>query len=354
MNDDFATAMRRSLDLTRSGNLADATRQIQEALGGNAAPLSPKPAAEPAAKRWSLGETVKDLKARTAFRTANMGTPRGAAPVADGAQFETRQYSGAGGSRAYRLYVPSCAREDLRGLVVMLHGCTQTPEDFAAGTTMNAKAEEHKMLVAYPEQTRGHNANMCWNWFEPGHQSAGAGEPAILAGIAAEIAQEFALPKGRTFAAGLSAGGAMAAILGATHPEVFSAVGVHSGLAPQAARDVMTAFSAMRGDGPVHGKALMGPAIIFQGLSDSTVAPVNASRLAGTIIDAERSSAMAEGRKVQKTVGETADGAPVELWLIEGAGHAWSGGSPTGSYADAAGPDASAEMMRFFNAQMDV
>ncbi len=353
MNDEFATAMRRSLDLTRAGNLTEATRQIQEALGGNAAAFDTAPKADTG--RSPLGKTVDDLRKRSKFGVKMPGAGLGAKPVAvpEGASFETRQYNGPQGARAYRLYVPSCGADKVRGLVVMLHGCTQNPEDFAAGTTMNTHAEAHDLLVAYPEQTRGNNANLCWNWFEPGHQAAGRGEPAILAGIALEIATEFKLPERRVFAAGLSAGGAMAALLGALHPETFSAVGVHSGLPPKAAQDIASAFAAMQGSGQGQGTALECPAIIFHGLADHTVAPVNAGRITGTILAAERTTSTEKGRRCQITKGETTAANPIELWLIEGAGHAWSGGSAAGSYTDTGGPDASAEMIRFFNAQMD-
>lgn len=350
MNNDFATAMRRSLALTRAGNLTAATQQIQEALGGAAAASAPHPAA---AKRKGLAETLRDLQKQRGSKAATAHNAARAAPVPEGARFETRQFDGPQGGRMYRLYVPSCGQSELRGMVMMLHGCTQSAADFATGTAMNAQAEAHNFLVAYPEQTSAHNPNLCWNWFEPQHQTATGGEPAILADLAQTLGTEFALPEQATFAAGLSAGGAMAALLGSLRSDVFAAVGVHSGLAPLAARDMMSAFAAMQGRGAGGGRALTCPAIILHGLADNTVAPVNASSLAGTITLAERSSFSKDGRKVQLTKGETADGNAIELWLLEGAGHTWSGGSPAGSHTDAAGPDASAEMIRFFNEQIE-
>jgi poly(hydroxyalkanoate) depolymerase family esterase len=268
--------------------------------------------------------------------------------VADGARFEHRQYQGAHGGRAYRLYVPAGPAAEIRGVVVMLHGCTQTPEDFAVGTGMNAQADRHGLVIAYPEQTRAENPALCWNWFRPSDQSAAAGEPAILAGLAEAVAREFAVPPGHVFAAGLSAGGAMAAILGHVRPDLFGAVGVHSGLAPGSATDMVSAFAAMRGETAAPGQPMKAPAIVFHGLADTTVAAVNGRHGAGLPADARTESRQHAGRGVHVTAGRTAAGHPVELWEIEGAGHAWSGGAPEGSYTDPAGPDASAEMIRFF------
>ncbi|APE42137.1 hypothetical protein BOO69_00975 [Sulfitobacter alexandrii] len=348
MNDDFATAMRRSLALTRAGDPGAATRAIQEHLNGGTMPAAT--ATRTLRTRAPLGDVLKGL----AGKVNGMPQPSAVSvPLAPGATFEPRQYSGPHGARSYHLYVPSCDKAHLRGLIVMLHGCTQNAQDFAAGTGMNAHAERNNMLVAYPEQTQGHNAQRCWNWFEPGHQSAASGEPALLAGLATELVRDFGLPAGCTFAAGLSAGGAMAAILGATLPDVFRAVGVHSGLAPGAARDVMSAFAAMRGDDTARNLSLPCAAIVFHGAGDTTVAPVNASRLTGTLSDARRTTGTAGGRGYSVTSGKTGEGHPMELWMVERTGHAWSGGSRQGSYADPAGPDASAEMMRFFNMMIE-
>ena len=371
MNDDFATAMRRSLRLTRAGKPATATRLILQALGqGRAAPAeapeATAPAPVPAARRIPAppveeAEIVEPPKVRRRLRdvVAHLGSNRtGAArwrnrtpvapPVADGARLEHRQYHGAQGGRAYRLYVPAGSADGIRGVIVMLHGCTQTPEDFAVGTGMNAHADRHGLVIAYPQQTRAENPALCWNWFRASDQSAAAGEPAILAGLAEAVAQEFAVPPGRVFAAGLSAGGAMAAILGQARPDLFGAVGIHSGLAPGSATDMASAFAAMRGETVAPGKPLKAPAILFHGLADTTVAPVNGRHAAGLPAGAPTESLQHAGRTVHVTAGRTAAGHPVELWEIEGAGHAWSGGTPQGSYTDPTGPDASAEMVRFF------
>jgi poly(hydroxyalkanoate) depolymerase family esterase len=240
----------------------------------------------------------------------------------------------------------------------MLHGCTQDPDDFAAGTNMNEIAGRHGLLVAYPAQSKADNASACWNWFRPGDQHRDLGEPAIIAGLTRTLMSEFDIDPARIFIAGFSAGGAMAAVLSETYPELYAAVGVHSGLAYRSAHDVVSAFSAMRGD--TVGAAFSGrgaqspsplPTIVFQGRTDNTVHPANAARIikAGPQ-EPERERGRSErGRDYERTVWRAADGAPAaELWLIDGAGHAWSGGRASGSYTDPAGPDASTEMVRFF------
>jgi poly(hydroxyalkanoate) depolymerase family esterase len=222
---------------------------------------------------------------------------------------------------------------------------------------MNALAERHRLVVAYPAQTAAHNPSACWNWFRPEDQARGAGEPAIIAGLAEALAAEFGVGPERTFVAGLSAGGAMAAVIAETYPERFAAVGVHSGLARGAARDVASAFAAMRrapsaaaAETPRDHPRL----IVLHGDADATVHSSNAAqvlaRAAGGGALTERARVdRTDGRSAQRTLVRGADGAvQAELWLIEGAGHAWSGGSPTGTYTDPSGPDASAEMVRFF------
>jgi poly(hydroxyalkanoate) depolymerase family esterase len=270
-----------------------------------------------------------------------------------------RRYSGPAGARNYKLFVPSGWREGAP-LVVMLHGCRQGPDDFAAGTRMNTLAEEQGFLVAYPAQSRLANGLRCWNWFQPAHQGRGAGEPAIIAGIAREVAEKFRADPRRTFVAGLSAGGAMAAVLGETYPEVFAAVGVHSGVPYGAASDLRSALAAMAGRSsrPRRGSAR---AIVFHGDSDSTVHHDNglvpvaqpASKLGW--VHRERAvevlAGEENGRTYTRTVLRDADACLLqEHWLVHGAGHAWSGGSAAGSYADPHGPDASREMLRFFAA----
>jgi len=283
------------------------------------------------------------------------------APLLDGARFETLTFSNEAGTRAYKLYIPSGYHGQAVPLVVMLHGCTQNPDDFAAGTSMNALAEEHTFLVAYPGQPSSANANKCWNWFVPGDQSRDAGEPSILAGITRQIMSDHAVDPRRAYVAGMSAGGAAAAIMGAAYPDLYAAVGVHSGLAQGAAHDIHSAFAAMRQGGSSVASASRGrsgrplPTIVFHGDQDQTVSAVNGEQviaqakagaeLRTTVILGQSEGGIRYARSVQADEA----GRPVlEHWVLQGAGHAWSGGSPTGSYTDPRGPNASREMLRFF------
>jgi poly(hydroxyalkanoate) depolymerase family esterase len=337
-------------------------RATDHAASPNAAPCSPR-------IRRSLGDVVTALRAGRSSGLAAV-LPAIGAPVApvslqipDGAQFLVRSYACRAGSRQYKLYIPADRPDGPQGLVVMLHGCTQSPDDFAVGTGMNAVAEAHGLLVAYPAQASTHNGGSCWNWFRPGDQRRDIGEPAIIAGITRALIAEFDIDPSRVYVAGLSAGGAMAVVMGEVYPELYAAIGVHSGLPYGSASDVVSAFAAMRdepgGGHPMPRLAAGGKAvrtIVFHGSADQTVHPANADR----IIAAARARTEAgevkrvEGRSASRriytrTIVLTAEGAAAaELWLIEGAGHAWSGGQAAGSYTDPAGPDASAEMVRFF------
>lgn len=369
MSTDFATAMRRSLAQVRAMDVHAATATIQEALSTEAASAAPQPRLRlpgdvangsgatpdaPGGGAWPrrrLGEVVRGLSRRPFGRSLPAAArPRQPLAVPEGARFESRSFTCAAGSRRYRLYVPASLGGRPRGILVMLHGCTQDPEDFAAGTGMHAQAEAHGIIVVWPEQTRSDNPSGCWNWFRPGDQRRDAGEPAILAGIARQVSEDFDVGAGRTFVAGLSAGGAMAHVLAATYPDVFSAAGVHSGLAHGAAGDVVSAFAAMRGENRSSpGGEILVPLIVFHGTADATVHPDNARQVIGRLAGAATERAAAGGRTCTRTVATGADGAVArELWLIDGAGHAWSGGLAEGSYADPSGPQASAEMVRFF------
>jgi poly(hydroxyalkanoate) depolymerase family esterase len=291
-----------------------------------------------------------------------LATPaaRQAVPLPEGAKFGEHIFTNEFGSRTYKLYVPSSYNGESLPLVVMLHGCTQSPDDFAAGTRMNEVAEEHMFLVAYPAQPQSANISKCWNWFSVGDQKRDRGEPSLIAGITRQVMADFSVEIGRVYIAGLSAGGAAAAIMGATYPDLYSAIGVHSGLACGAANDIPSAFAAMRkggkGSPTRHGDTgSVVPTIVFHGDRDTTVNPVNgdqviaqakaAAELGTSISRGKASSGMAYTRTVQTDQS----GQPIlEQWVLHGAGHAWSGGSSAGSYTDPRGPDATREMLRFF------
>jgi poly(hydroxyalkanoate) depolymerase family esterase len=392
MKMDFAGAMRAATKLTRARKLMEATRVIQSALMLGRAETEPADeqafdvraigpltidltpdattteGVEPAPVDWSGGDIAGTL-GRARLPGLSLDGPARVKPrkplnIPAEARYLSRSYACAAGRRGYKLYVPG--RHDAGGrrpLVVMLHGGTQDADDFAAGTRMNALAEEHGFLVAYPSQCKRANPSLCWNWFKPEDQRRGAGEPSIIAGITGEIVAEHNIDPQRVFVAGLSAGGAMAHVMGATYPELYAAVGVHSGLPYRSAADVASAFAAMRGDPRRQRRrktrsapdaALHPRIIIFHGDADQIVHPSNAAKIAEVQsrsdcrVERVKSGACA-GRTFTRAV--TRDGAGtavVEHWLIHGSGHAWSGGSSDGTYTDPHGPDASREMLRFF------
>ena len=367
MNMDLANAMRAATQLTRAQKLMEATRVLQSALSGRQVAPSPPPHGT---KQWTgpVNGLVGTLP-RSNFDSFNLDAlagfkPRKALKIAEGAQFISRSFACAAGSRSYRLYIPNRHAIGRRGLIVMLHGGMQDGDNFAAGTRMNDLAEKHGLLVAYPSQSKAANASLCWNWFTPENQIRGAGEPSIIAGITKDIIATYDIDPARVFVAGLSAGGAMAAVMGATYPDLYAAVGVHSGLPYKSAADLPSAFAAMRGDGGPLGLRLRkspsvandGPrirTIVFHGDADNIVHPSNAASIVGTAEEGENVESAetrnAAARRHTRTVTRDTTGKVVmEQWLIHGGGHAWSGGSRDGTYTDPQGPDASSEMLRFF------
>ena len=302
MNDALHSDMLEATRLTRAGRLTEATALLQRALRGGTVPdTASGPTGEAAHAPAGRGSRIIDLTPETieltdpqpsppagqASGTGASSRPAGSTPgtaqphlpealrgfldrvkrihpepgigglakrspahapdvVPDGGQFLVASYGNQAGSRDYKLYVPSGYHGQAVPLVVMLHGCTQSPDDFAAGTRMNVLAEEHTCLVAYPAQAASANASKCWNWFRPSDQQRGQGEPSLIAGITRQIMRDYSVDPERVYVAGLSAGAAAAAIMGMTYPDLYAAIGVHSGLACGAAGDLPSAFAAMR------------------------------------------------------------------------------------------------------------
>jgi poly(hydroxyalkanoate) depolymerase family esterase len=291
---------------------------------------------------------------------------RGAVPQKNG-KFISRYFQHGYTSLRYKLFIPSSYRGQAMPLVVMLHGCGQDADDFALGTGMNGLAEEFGCLVAYPEQTSDANWNRCWNWHQQSHQRD-EGEPALLAGLTKQVLAEYAVDRRRVYVAGLSSGGAMAVILGRTYPDLFAAVGCHSGLAHGSATDSYGAMLAMRkgtGSSDLSATTGMGnvPLIVFHGDLDTTVHPDNGlavvqQSLASyaacypqevqAVADSEETGEI-RGRRFTRTIHRgKAGNVVVEHWTVHGTGHAWSGGTRHGRYADTQGPNAGEMMLRFF------
>ena len=453
MNATLQNLLQNATRLTQSGRRAEATDAIQRALrgaaGSDAAPTAAPAGAVPtglagllrrftapppatpetpatsatvldgcvfelnpgsgAAPHTGLADRPQPAATPEAAPTTRPAAPASATP-APGDTFTSGSHSRAGLTRAYKLYTPPGAAGRRLPLVVMLHGCTQNPDDFAAGTGMNALAAEQGFCVLYPAQSQDANAQRCWNWFKHNHQTRGNGEAALIASMTQAVVAAQGLDARRVYIAGLSAGGAMAALVAAAYPEVYAAVGVHSGLAPGAASSLPEALAAMRGGaagaGGLDGLPGLGglggrgglsglsglsnlpglgtagpstparapaqraagsavaavPTIAFHGDQDATVHPRNGQQVIDAVLagvapgaaaaaPAEQGTS-ASGRRHTRTVHHNAQGQPLaEHWLLHGAGHAWSGGSARGSYTDASGPDASREMWRFFKAQ---
>ncbi len=377
--------------LTRAGQLVEATALLQRMLRGESAADAPlrtggrialagpliidakantveetdsPPQSEPATPAQprmlrallDRKEGRSGIELRGVMKRAPLSTPD---IVPEGARFIEGRYSSPAGSRAYRLFIPSGYQERPLPLVVMLHGCTQSPDDFAAGTRMNFIAEEQDCFVVYPAQPSQANQAKCWNWFRTGDQQRDRGEPSLIAGITRQIMDDYLVDRKRVYVGGLSAGAAAAAIMGATYDDLYAAIGIHSGLACGVATDLPSALVAMRQGGSGH-KVIAGgrtpvPTIVFHGDRDTTVHPNNGDQiLAQSVrtISTQRKVHRGQvpgGHAYTRTVLSDASGrGMLEHWNIHGAGHAWSGGSPAGSYTDSRGPDATREMLRFF------
>jgi poly(hydroxyalkanoate) depolymerase family esterase len=386
--------VREATRLTRSGQLVEATALLQCMLRGESTPESSGTASSAVAAR--LRPPTIDVKANvveekesqparpystplrakspTRFDDSMKGpsrlglrgpitrTPPSASDVAPrSTRFIEGTFSNAVGSRTYKLFIPSRYQGQPLPLIVMLHGCTQSPDDFAAGTRMNFLAEEQNCFVVYPEQPSGANQAKCWNWFRADDQKRGGAEPSLIAGITHRVMRDYSIDPKRVYVAGLSAGGAAAAIMAATYGDLYAAAGIHSGLACGAASDLPSAFRAMRqGSGP-RAVAKAGsplPTIIFHGDRDTTVHPENGDQILEQSAKTKSPTTkvlrgrVPDGHAYTRTIFTDRSGRVIsEHWNVHGAGHAWSGGSPAGSYTDPRGPDATREMLRFFLAR---
>ena len=383
--------IREATRLTRAGQLVEATALLQRMLRGESAPDVPS---DTGGRIALAGPLIIDVKANAVEETdsppqsepATSAQPRmlralldrkegrsgiglrgvmKRAPlstrdiVPEGARFIERTYSSPAGSRAYRLFIPSRYREQPLPLVVMLHGCTQSPDDFAAGTRMNFLAEEQDCFVVYPAQPSHANQSKCWNWFRAADQQRGRGEPSLIAGITRQIMDDYLVDRKRVYVGGLSAGAAAAAVMGATYNDLYAAIGIHSGLACGVATDLPSALVAMRQGGSGH-KVVSGdqpplPTIVFHGDRDTTVHPNNGGQILEQSVRTTSTQKKVDrgqvpgGHAYTRTILSDASGrGMLEHWNVHGAGHAWSGGSPAGSYTDPRGPNATREMLRFF------
>jgi poly(hydroxyalkanoate) depolymerase family esterase len=361
MNRPLKSTMAQATKLTKAGKLDEAVTVILSGLLTKpGAGISASPIFE-GARMLITHRATEEQNAfdGTTFKEVFRPKPErmhGVRPKPAGS-FTSHNYSDSTGQRDYKLFIPDAVPARALPLIVMLHGCTQDPDDFAAGTRMNELAEEYGFVVAYPSQPRSANPSRCWNWFNPKDQVRDNGEPALIAGITRDVMAKHEIDARRVYITGLSAGGAAAAIMAETYPDLYAAVGVHSGLACGAARDMMSAFNAMNQGGVAKArqssKAPPLPMIVFHGDKDTTVHPSNADCLIGQMAP--------ETLKIEST-GTSSDGTPftltiyfdddnhsiVENWAVHGRGHAWFGGSKAGSFTDPHGPDASRQMVRFF------
>ncbi len=338
--------------LTQAGRLAEATEALRGLSGGGGG--LPNGFKMPTIEAF---QTPMPQGFQSPAPQAFKAPPASQPGVAG--RFLSASFTNKAGSRSYKLYVPSNYTGQPMPLIVMLHGCSQSPDDFAAGTRMNEAAEEKGCLIAYPMQTSSANSQKCWNWFSEADQRRDLGEPGLIAGITREVMREYAIDPSRVYVAGLSAGGAAAAIMGEAYPDLYAAIGVHSGLACGAARDMMSAFGAMQSGGgdvrPGSRKHIPLPTIVFHGDRDGTVNVRNADGVVGqsgggaALEKRVESGQVPGGYAYDRTLFTDANGRSViEQYAVHGGGHAWFGGSSAGSYTDARGPNATQEMMRFF------
>ena len=380
--------MRRATSLTRAGRLREVLAVLQAGLGFRA-----RAAHNVELKTGEVHNDEKEvqgehLHAAHAFAeqmpfpaAPELQEPTQPSPVpfvedvafdSGPATFTDGTYAREGKTHHYKLFIPGGATVARRPMVVMLHGCTQNPDDFAIGTDMNNVAGAAGWVLLYPAQPARANHMRCWNWFKAGPEP-GAGEPAWIAALTKRIHDEQRIDPNRTFIAGLSAGAAMAVLTAELYPALFKGVGVHSGLAAHAAANVMEALSVMKHGPRARQKRAYStdtreskpivPRIVFHGDADNIVDPENGEHIIeaaiahakvaepGLILNETENQGAAGGMSYTQVIYTGTANRPIaEYWRLHGAGHTWSGGNERGSYANASGPSASAEFLRFFDA----
>ena len=398
MKNPMQSFMRRATDLTRAGWIQEAVAVIQAGLGfrtSAAHSADQKSSKErnyakeihgelahaehvPVAHIPTLQFPTAQIRPSTVPEIREMLQPSPAPivphVVADSrpGTFTDGDFAFNGKTHHYKLFVPGAAASSPRAMVVLLHGCTQDPDDFALGTDMNDIAGAAGWVVLYPAQSARANHTKCWNWFKSGVEP-GAGEPMWIAALTQRIQYEQHIDSDRTFIAGLSAGAAMAVLTAELHPELFKGVGVHSGLAAHVAANVMEALSVMKHGPRARQKRFYStgstasnpiiPVIVFHGDADKTVDLENADQVIdvaiarakqaepGLVVNESENKGAANGTSFTQVIYTGTANRPIaEYWRLHGAGHAWSGGNDRGSHTSASGPSASAEFLRFFAA----
>lgn len=373
MNKSKHTGLREATRLTQAGRLLEATAAIQRTLRGiSESELRPDTTQQTTEPFIEGTFQVIDKKPNSPIIILPEQSKQRRQSKE---QFLTGSYTNEAGTRPYKLYIPSGYQGQSLPLVVMLHGCTQSPDDFAAGTRMNELAENQLFFVLYPAQAANANGSKCWNWFKASEQQRDQGEPALIAGLTRQVISTYGVDGRQVYIAGLSAGGAMAMIMGITYPDLYAALGIHSGLAYGVAQDFASAFTVMRqglaGSAALPSTTIPGgktdlrlvPTIVFHGDQDSTVHPSNSNQIIAQWLKIRAKGGtpgskpkiavyrgqVPTGYTYTRSVYHEVKGQPfMEQWLIHGAGHAWSGGSPKGSFTEAKGPAATQEMIRFF------
>lgn len=306
----------------------------------------------------------------------------GTAAASNSGTYTAEYYDG----RLYKKYVPAgVGEDDDTPLVVMLHGCGQSPDQFKNETQMNAVADDEDFVVIYPDQTTSANADECWNWFEDEHTTRGNGEAALITGMVRQTIEREPISHQRVYVAGLSAGAAMVPNLLAAYPDVYAAGGVHSGLEYDAADNTVEAVAAMETGGPdpqrqgtkayeamnTHDVVSRVPTIVFHGTEDNIVQPVNGRQVTeqatqtNDLADDETDDDNVDYEADETSTGSTSeydytvleyhdekDRSVVETWWVEGMGHGWSGGMEGGEDTEPGGPDASRAIWDFFDGKI--